>query len=178
VLGVVLTPPSGRAAMPAEFVDAASAVDGLVVDMRYFGNENFVGRRIDGYEQPRCLLTRQAAAALARVQRELAARDLSLQVLDGYRPTRAVTHFVRWARDIADVKRKAEYYPAIDKRHLFQLGYIAERSGHSRGSTVDLTLARRTGSATVELDMGTRVDFFRPKSWPSATSGKPDAQGN
>ena len=178
VLGVVLTPPSGRAAMPAEFVDAASAVDGLVVDMRYFGNENFVGRRIDGYEQPRCLLTRQAAAALARVQRELAARDLSLKVFDCYRPTRAVTHFVRWARDIADVKRKAEYYPAIDKRHLFQLGYIAERSGHSRGSTVDLTLARRTGSATVELDMGTLFDFFSPKSWPSDRSVSVEAQAN
>src|SRR5262249_61409199 len=115
--------------------------DGIVVDMRYFGIDNFVGRRIDGYEQPRCLLTRQAAAALARVQRELAARDLSLKVFDCYRPTRAVTHFVRWARDIADVKRKAEYYPAIDKRHLFQLGYIAERPRHSRGSTLRLTLA-------------------------------------
>src|SRR5215813_488400 len=178
ILGVVLTLPSGRAAMPAEFVDAASVVDGLVVDMRYFGIDNFVGRRIDGYEQPRCLVTRQAAAALARVQREVAARGLGLKVFDCYRPTRAVAHFVRWARDIADTKRRAEYYPDVDKRDLFRLGYIAERSGHSRGSTVDLTLVRRIGFGTVEVDMGTRFDFFSPKSWPSDRSVSAEAQAN
>jgi|SRR5215471_15235190 len=178
VLGAVLTPPSGPAAMPAEFVDAASVVEGLVVDMRYFGIDNFVGRRIDGYEQPLCVLTHQAAAALARVQRELAARDLGLKVFDCYRPTRAVGHFVRWARDIADTKRKGEYYPDIDKRDLFQLGYIAERSRHSRGSTVDLTLVRRVGAATVDLDMGTPFDFFSPKSWPSDRSVSAEAQAN
>jgi len=146
--------------------------------MRYFGIDNFVGRRIDGYEQPLCVLTHQAAAALARVQREVAARDLGLKVFDCYRPTRAVAHFVRWARDIADTKRKGEYYPDIDKRDLFQLGYIAERSRHSRGSTVDLTLVRRVGAATVDLDMGTPFDFFSPKSWPSDRSVSAEAQAN
>ena len=115
--------------------------------MRYFGEDNFVGARIDGYEAARCLLTRPAAAALARVQQDLAPQGLGLKVFDCYRPTRAVAHFVRWARDVKDMKRKAEFYPDVDKRDLFRLGYIASRSGHSRGSTVDLTLVRRDARA-------------------------------
>jgi len=158
--------------MPAEFVDAATVVDGLVVDMRYFGAGNFVGTHIDGYEASRCLLTRRAALALSAAQRDLARRGLGLKVLDCYRPTRAVAHFARWARDLADVARKADYYPDVDKRDLFRLGYIAERSGHSRGSTVDITLVRRAAGS--DPDMGTRFDFFSPKSWPSDISvGKP-----
>jgi D-alanyl-D-alanine dipeptidase len=104
-------------------------VEGLAVDMRYFGTDNFVGARIDGYEAPRCLLARRAVAALAAVQRDLAGRGFGLKVFDCYRPVRAVAHFVRWAHDATDVARKAEYYPDIDKRDLFRLGYIAERSG-------------------------------------------------
>ena len=176
VLGAVLTPPSGPAAMPAEFVDAASVVEGLVVDMRYFGIDNFVGRRIDGYEQPLCVLTHQAAAALARVQRELAARDLGLKVFDCYRPTRAVAYFIRWARNGKDVRRKAEYYPDIDKRDLFRIGYLAARSGHSRGSTVDLTLVRLADGS--ELDMGTPYDFAGRQSWTSDRSVSREAQNN
>ena len=163
--------------MPPEFVDAATVVDGLVVDMRYFGADNFVGRRIDGYEAPRCLLARPAAAALSVVQRDLAQRGLGLKVLDCYRPGRAVAHFMRWARDTADVARKADYYPAIDKRNLFRLGYIAERSGHSRGSTVDLTLVRRPGGEG-DPDMGTPFDFFSPKSWPGDISVGETARRN
>jgi len=135
-------------------------VDGLVVDMRYFGADNFVGTRIDGYQAPRCLLTRPAAVALSAAQRDLTRRGLGLKVLDCYRPTRAVAHFARWARDLADMTRKADYYPDVDKRHLFRLGYIAERSGHSRGSTVDITLVRRAGGEG-DPDMGTRFDFFQ-----------------
>jgi D-alanyl-D-alanine dipeptidase len=168
--------PQPAAVQPAGFVDAADAVDGLVVDMRYYGVENFVGSRIDGYEAPRCLLTRQAARALAAVQRDLAAQGFGLKVFDCYRPTRAVAHFVRWARDIADVKRKNEHYPDVDKRDLFRLGYIASRSGHSRGSTVDLTLVRRDGQ--IELDMGTPFDFFSPKSWPSDRSVSAASRAN
>jgi D-alanyl-D-alanine dipeptidase len=155
-------------AMPSGFVDAAASVDGLVTDLRYFGEYNFVGERIDGYEQPRCLLTVPAATALAFVSHELAARGLALKVFDCYRPARAVAHFVRWARDITDVKSKSEFYPDVDKRDLFRDGYIAERSGHSRGSTVDVTLIRReTGQ---EIDMGTAFDLFSPKSWPDSPS--------
>lgn len=160
------------------FVDAAAIVDGLVVDMRYFGEDNFVGTRIDGYEAPRCLLTRQAAAALARVQRDLASDGFGLKVFDCYRPTRAVMHFVRWARDIKDAKRKADFYPDVDKRDLFRLGYVAPRSGHSRGSTVDLTLVRRGPSGAAEVDMGTRFDFFGPQSWPSSRAVSAEAQAN
>jgi len=160
-------------------------VDGLVVDMRYFGADNFVGRRIDGYEAPRCLLARPAAAALSAVQKDLTRRGLGLKVLDCYRPARAVAHFMRWARNIADVARKAAYYPDIDKRNLFRLGYIAERSGHSRGSTVDLTLVRRTGGQENpggdpdnNPDMGTPFDFFSPKSWPGDSSVGETARRN
>ena len=177
VLLVLMSPLARAQTMPAAFVDAASVVDGLVVDMRYFGADNFVGARIDGYEASRCLLARSAAVALAAVQRELAKSGLGLKVLDCYRPTRAVAHFVRWARRIEDnPKRKAEYYPDIDKRDLFKLGYIAERSGHSRGSTVDLTLVRRADS--IQLDMGTPYDFSGRQSWVADKSVSVEAQQN
>jgi zinc D-Ala-D-Ala dipeptidase len=181
VLFVLLSLPAYAQKMPTEFVDAATVVDGLVVDMRYFGADNFMGKRIDGYEAPRCLLTRPAAAALASVQRDLAQRGLGLKVFDCYRPVRAVAHFLRWARDIADVARKAEHYPDIDKRNLFRLGYIAERSGHSRGSTVDLTLVRRAGGdrdPDNNPNMGTPFDFFSPRSWPSDVSVGETARRN
>jgi zinc D-Ala-D-Ala dipeptidase len=158
------------------FVDAATMVDGLVTDIRYFGTDNFVGQRIDGYESARCLVTRAAARALAAVERDLARSELVLKVFDCYRPARAVAHFVRWARDLADVRRKGEFYPDVDKRDLFAQGYIAERSGHSRGSTVDLTLARRADG--IELDMGTPFDLFSPKSWPTNTSVSDAARRN
>ncbi|HZO47196.1 MAG TPA: M15 family metallopeptidase [Xanthobacteraceae bacterium] len=173
-----------QAQMPAGFVDAAAVVDGLAVDMRYFGEDNFVGARIDGYEGGRCLLSRPAATALARVQQDLAAQGYGLKVFDCYRPTRAVAHFVRWARDIKDVKRKDDFYPEVDKRDLFRLGYISNRSGHSRGSTVDLTLVRLASGhvpvdvAPVEVDMGTRFDFFGVQSWPSSSAVSVEAQAN
>jgi zinc D-Ala-D-Ala dipeptidase len=167
------------AQMPAGFVDAATVVEGLVVDMRYFGDDNFVGARIDGYEAARCLLTRQAAAGLGRVQQDLASQGFALKVFDCYRPTRAVAHFVRWARDVKDVKRKADFYPDVDKRDLFRLGYISNRSGHSRGSTVDLSMVRLApGQAPVEVDMGTRFDFFGVQSWPSSKAVSAEAQAN
>ena len=101
-------------------------------------------------------------------------------MFDCYRPTRAVAHFVRWARDIKDVKRKADFYPDVDKRDLFRLGYISNRSGHSRGSTVDLTLVRLAARAgqPVEVDMGTRFDFFGVQSWPSSQAVSAEAQAN
>jgi len=164
---LLLVPQSARAqaSLPTGFVDAAAAVDGLVVDMRYFGSDNFVGERIDGYERPRCVLSAPAANALAAVQRGLAARGLGLKVFDCYRPQRAVANFVRWAQRIDDVKRD-----------LFKEGYISQRSGHSRGSTVDLTLVRRSDGR--ELDMGSPFDFFSPKSWPSDASVSGEAHAN
>ena len=158
---------------PASFADAATVVPGLLTDMRYAGSHNFVGRPIDGYEAPRCLLTREAADALAGVARDIAPYGLVIKVFDCYRPTRAVANFIRWARDLNDTAGKAEFYPNVDKRTLFRDGYIASHSGHSRGSTIDLTLARADGT---ELDMGTPFDFFSPKSWPSNRSVGREAQ--
>ncbi|HET7681237.1 MAG TPA: M15 family metallopeptidase [Xanthobacteraceae bacterium] len=145
---------------PPSFVDASTVVPGLVVDMRYFGEDNFVGRRIAGYQKPVCLLTIQAAQALAEVARDLEPRGLRLKVFDCYRPKRAVAHFMRWARAADDLKSKQVYYPDVEKKQLFAEGYIAARSGHSRGSTVDLTLVDDSG----ELDMGTPFDFLSPRS--------------
>jgi D-alanyl-D-alanine dipeptidase len=179
LLAALLTAPQragAQAPLPAGFVDAAEQIEGLVVDMRYYGTNNFIGDRIDGYERPRCLLTAQAARALAVVQRDLASRGLGLKVLDCYRPARAVAHFIRWAKRIDDVRNKAEYYPDVDKRDLFKLGYIAARSGHSRGSTVDLTVVRRVDKS--ELDMGTRYDFSGRQSWLSDKSVSAEAQKN
>jgi D-alanyl-D-alanine dipeptidase len=175
-LFVVLASGSLAQERPASFVDASSVVPGLIVEMRYSGSRNFVGRPIDGYDRPVCLLTRQAASALAQVAHDLRGRGLVLKVFDCYRPVRAVAHFVRWARNLADIAGKAEFYPEVDKRSLFRDGYIAARSGHSRGSTVDLTLARSADGR--ELDMGTPFDFFSPRAWPSDTQVSAQAQQN
>jgi D-alanyl-D-alanine dipeptidase len=167
-------PLAAQDAARGPFVDAAAVVDGLLVEMRYYGDDNFTGGRIDGYERPRCLLTRPAARALAAVANDLRPDGLVIKVFDCYRPTRAVAHFVRWARDPGELARKRDFYPDVDKRDLFRLGYIAARSGHSRGSTVDLTLARRADGK--DLDMGTGFDLFSPKSWPSDRSISEEAQ--
>jgi D-alanyl-D-alanine dipeptidase len=166
----------GRTERPTTFVDAASVAPGLVVEGRYATAHNFVGVPIDGYEKPLCYLTRPAAAALAQVVVDLEAKGLTLKVYDCYRPERAVAHFVRWARNLGDVKMKAEFYPQVDKSTLFRDGYIAARSGHSRGSTVDLTVASRGDGK--ELDMGTPFDFFSPRSWPSDKSVSAEARAN
>ncbi|MEO1076450.1 MAG: M15 family metallopeptidase [Bacteroidota bacterium] len=142
----------------APLVPLAEVAPSVVQDVRYATAENFVGTRIDGYEAPSCWLTRPAAEALAAAQAEAEAFGLTLVVFDCYRPQRAVDHFVRWAAVPADTLMKARYYPAVPKDSLFAYGYIAARSGHSRGSTVDLTLAdAATGQP---LPMGTRYDFF------------------
>ena len=112
----------------------------VVQDMRYGGPHNFTGRRVPGYEAPRCVLTRRTAEALAQAQNELQIFGLGLKVYDCYRPERAVAFFGQWAEDANDTLMAQEFYPKLDKRRLHALGYIAHRSGHSRGSTVDLTL--------------------------------------
>jgi D-alanyl-D-alanine dipeptidase len=112
----------------------------IVQEIRYATSHNFVGRPMEGYTVGRCLLTRQAAEALAKVQAELKAQSMSLKVYDCYRPQRAVDDFVAWANDLGDLKMKDEFYPKVDKTNLFKDGYIAKKSGHTRGSTVDLTV--------------------------------------
>ncbi|MEU3253933.1 M15 family metallopeptidase [Streptomyces sp. NPDC006997] len=127
---------------PDDFV-ALRAVDRTIIEeMRYFTPHNFVGERVDGYQQSLCILTRPAAQALHQAQKQLLRQGYALKVYDCYRPQRAVDHFVRWAEDLDDQAMKDEFYPDVDKTRLFADGYIAEKSGHSRGSTVDLTLVR------------------------------------
>ncbi len=138
------------------FTDVNKATPSIVFEMRYSGTENFVGAPVDGYEAPTCYLSNEAAVALAKVQQRLQKEGLRLRVFDCYRPQRAVDHFVRWAEDLNDTKMKRTYYPGVDKKNLFKEGYIAAKSGHSRGSTVDLTIDG--------FDMGTPFDFFDPRS--------------
>lgn len=152
----------------------------VVEDVRYATPRNFVGRPIDGYEAAKCLLTPAAAAAVAKAQAALASSDLRLVVWDCYRPERAVADFVRWARDLSDTRAKSEYYPDVPKDELFARGYIAEKSGHSRGSTLDVGLLRRDGTTDrfVPVDMGTTYDFFDPRSHTDAPGTRPEARRN
>jgi D-alanyl-D-alanine dipeptidase len=144
--------------MPEGFVYLDEVIPDAIYDIRYYTNDNFVGRRVDGYIAPRVILTHEAAEALARVAEECRQNGLLLKIFDGYRPQQAVNNFVRWAADIDDQIMKSKYYPDVDKRDLFHLNFIAEKSGHSRGSTVDLTLVDAlTGE---ELDMASGFDFF------------------
>jgi D-alanyl-D-alanine dipeptidase len=150
---------TARTAAEAGLVDIVALVPDAIVDMRYAANNNFVGQRIDGYHAPRCYLLEPAARALQRVALTLRGERLRLKIFDCYRPARAVRHFVEWASDLDDQRMKAEFYPDVDKSELLGV-YIAPVSGHSRGATLDLTLARCDSHGCAELDMGTRYDFF------------------
>ncbi len=164
-----------RAQAPAGFVDAAAVVPGLVVDMRYFGDNNFVGERIDGYERPRCLLTAQAAEALARVQRDLSSARPRAQSVRLLSPGAGGRSFPA----LGEADRRCEegrIPPGYQQTDLFRLGYLATRSGHSRGSTVDLTLVRRADNS--ELDMGTIYDFAGRQSWVADKTVSVEAQKN
>ena len=130
----------GADRLPERFVDIKAVIPQIQLDIRYSGRHNFVGQQVDGYLAPKCILTREAASALSAVQRELETFSLTLKVYDCYRPQRAVDHFVRWAKDIDDMKMQKEFYPTVDKRHLFKDGYIDSQSSHSRGSGVDVTI--------------------------------------
>lgn len=144
------------------FIVVNEEIPTIVFDVRYFGNNNFMGTPVDGYEAPKCYLTKEAGEALKKVQQEVLRFGLTLKVFDCYRPQRGVEHFVRWSLDAKDVKMKNIYYPSIAKKDLIPQGYIAAKSGHSRGSTADLTLATLNDSK--ELDMGTPYDYFDPLS--------------
>ena len=151
-----------RDALPQGFVFVSDVAPNILLDIRYFSTYNFVGARVDGYVAPIAILTHKAAMALKEVSDDLKNRGYLLKIFDAYRPQKAVDHFVRWAREINDTIYKRAFYPDIDKSKLFALGYISSKSGHSRGSVVDLTLVDiLTGQ---ELDMGTPFDFFGPKS--------------
>jgi D-alanyl-D-alanine dipeptidase len=172
---------------PSDIVELSAIAPKIVQDMRYFTANNFIGRPIPGYRAPKCLLTRAAAEALKGVQAELEPLGYGLRVFDCYRPQQAVDAFVAWAEDLDDERMKARFYPGVEKAQLFRDGYIAAKSGHSRGSTLDLTIQGRSADdapvpfdpdaplisceAPVEerapdggVDMGTGFDCFSPLS--------------
>ncbi|WP_328846737.1 M15 family metallopeptidase [Streptomyces sp. NBC_00258] len=152
LLAVTAAPAAARAATepkaPADFVALRTVDPTIIEEIRYFTPHNFVGERIDGYQQPLCILTRPAAEALHQAQQRLLRQGYSLKVYDCYRPQRSVDHFVRWAKDLEDQAMKGEFYPNVDKTRLFEDGYIAEKSGHSRGSTMDLTVVKLPAKPT------------------------------
>ena len=179
-----------RAEMPKGYVDVKDVIPSIVLDIRYYSSHNFVGTSIDGYSAPKCLLTQKAALALKKVQAELLRFSMSLKIYDGYRPQRAVNHFIKWAKDPNDIKMKKEFYPTIRKAELFRKGYIAKKSAHSSGSAVDLTIVPLSlppqepyakGMELCEchkpaekrfkdnsIDMGTGFDCFHPMSWTAS----------
>lgn len=161
--------------LPKGFVYLQEYVPKLVVDIRYYGSNNFVAKPVDGYKKEVVIISKPAAIALKKAQKEFDKRNLRIKVFDTYRPQKAVDHFVRWAKDLNDTANKRIYYPEVDKKDLFKLQYIASKSGHTRGSTIDLTLVN---DENFELDMGTSWDYFGPKSWPSDTTVSATAQKN
>ena len=149
------------------FVLLADHVPGIIQEIRYYSTYNFIGERIDGYEEPCALLTREAARALKKVSNEMIVQGYRLKVFDAYRPASAVRHFVLWGIEDLDLRMKPFFYPDLEKQELFIKGYIAAQSSHSRGSTVDLTLLdMKTGK---EVDMGSPFDWFGEESHPDYT---------
>jgi D-alanyl-D-alanine dipeptidase len=194
-------PMSAAASLPEGFVYLEAIAPDIVQEIRYATPDNFTGRPVSGYRAGRCILTRPAAEALAQVQAALAQEGLGLKVYDCYRPQRAVDAFVRWGQNPRRQEMKAQYYPRLDKARVFEDGYIATRSGHSRGSTVDLTLIPRsaqklplipkpkaplidctapaaTRAPDSSLDMGTGYDCFDPLAHTEADGINPIARQN
>jgi D-alanyl-D-alanine dipeptidase len=187
-----VTAPAARAAdpvaPPGAFVSLHDVAPSVIIEIRYITHHNFIGSPIDGYREPLCLLTKQTADSVARVQQAVRAKGYSLKVYDCYRPQRAVDEFVAWGKRLKDQKMKAEFYPREPKRRVFKDGYIASQSGHSRGSTLDLTLVKlpagkqetyHRGDALRDcgnprgkrfrdnsIDMGTGYDCFDPLAHP------------
>ena len=149
---------------PSGFVVLTDIVPDVILEIRYFSSFNFVGTRVDGYEQPVALMTREAAQALKAVSDEAMSLGYRLKIWDTYRPQMAVDHFCRWGENVTDTLTKRYFYPYLDKDVVFDQGYIARRSGHSRGSVVDLTLVdMKTGR---DIDMGYGFDWFGGESHP------------
>uniref|UniRef100_A0A914CLL8 D-Ala-D-Ala dipeptidase n=1 Tax=Acrobeloides nanus TaxID=290746 RepID=A0A914CLL8_9BILA len=166
--------------IPEEFVYLNEINPNIISNLRYFSNENFIGHPIVGYERNVAILTKQAAEALSKAQQEFEQNDYTLVIYDAYRPRRSVEYFLEWNKNLSDQRKKKEYYPFIEKAEVFDLGYVAKKSGHTRGSTVDLTIAkignkiedRKWVSRKLEdgreilflddgtLDMGSSFDLF------------------
>lgn len=197
VILAACAPPQPGPTPAGDLVSIADLDPTIVVEARYYGSHNFIGRPITGYEAPKCILSRPAAEALVRVQAELRPMGLGLKTYDCYRPQRAVDDFVAWAQDLDDTAMKTEFYPEVAKSSLFSDGYIASRSGHSRASTVDLTIIplpvppQPPVGALVDcrgpvgerfadnsVDMGTGYDCFDPLSHTDNPAIRGEAMAN
>jgi D-alanyl-D-alanine dipeptidase len=148
------------------FVNVQETIPTIVLDIRYFSEDNFMGTIVDGYKKPMAFVTTETGVALLKVQSELSKEGLGLKIFDAYRPQKGVNHFVRWAKVPSDTLTKSKYYPQTNKADVFELGYVASKSGHSRGSTLDLTLIYLESG--MEVDMGSGWDFFGEISWHAA----------
>ncbi|AXG70182.1 D-alanyl-D-alanine dipeptidase [Kordia sp. SMS9] len=151
--------------LPKGFVYVSDYIPEITLELRYFGTNNFVGTPIDGYEAEKCILSLPATKALQKAQAALKKQNIGIKIFDAYRPQRAVDHFRRWARNLNDTLMKKQFYPDVAKKDLFKLEYIATKSRHSSGSTVDVTLIHL--DTKEELDMGSSYDFFGKISWVS-----------
>jgi zinc D-Ala-D-Ala dipeptidase len=185
--------PQPAPTLPPDFVYLNDVAPSILQDIRYAGSHNFLGRPVAGYQAPQCILTRQAAGALAKIQKELESSNLTLRVYDCYRPQRAVNDFIAWSKNTSDQTMKAEFYPHVHKAEFFRLGYLLAKSSHTRGSTVDVTIERLPARAAApykpgdplvsctapffsryrdgSLDMGTGFDCMDPLSHPAADVG-------
>ncbi|AMC12202.1 peptidase M15 [Lutibacter profundi] len=153
--------------LPKGFVDIKTVIPAIELEIRYAGNHNFIGKPIDGYNVPKAIITVEAANMLKKIQLALKKQHLGLKIYDAYRPQKAVNHFVKWAKNLNDTLNKEEFYPNVKKKNLFKEEYIASRSGHSRGSTVDITIIDLSTDEKKALDMGSPYDFFGKESWVS-----------
>ena len=163
-------------ASPNALIDAGETVEGVVTDIRYAGKNNFLGRPVAGYSAAKCWLSREAASALSKAQRLAETEGLAILIYDCYRPQRAVDDFVQWVSGNEDEPTKAIYYPNVARRELIDRGYIASRSGHSRGSTIDLTLTAKANGQP--LNMGTPWDYFDARSHTASKEINDDAAKN
>lgn len=177
LLSLCVSPAQAKSGtLPEGFVYLTDVIPDAILEIRYYSTYNFVGARVDSYNAPVAIITREAAQALKKAQQALDDQGYAIKIFDTYRPKSAVAHFVRWAADVNDAKTKEYFYPDVDKKDLFKLGYIGEKSGHSRGSTVDLTLVDKKSGR--EVDMGSPFDFFGKISHPDSDLVSPQQKAN
>lgn len=151
----------------SNFVSVTDIIADVILDIRYYSTFNFVGERVDGYQEPIALLTKEAALALKNVNDEAISLGYRLKIFDCYRPQMAVDHFIRWSKQVDNIKTKEYFYPNLDKDKLFELGFVSKKSSHSRGSTVDLTLFNMKTQS--DIDVGGTFDYFGELSWSDYT---------
>jgi len=148
--------------VPEPFIYVDEIIEDCIIDAKYWGTDNFIGRRINGYDSPLVVMSKDAADACAKAADILRKRGYFMKIFDAYRPQKAVDDFINWAKDVKDIRRKPIHYPEVDKKDFFKLGYVSEKSGHTRGSAVDLTIVDM--KTHQELDMGSIFDFMGPRS--------------